>query len=157
MLPQTTIVLGLSLALGSGCVAVSRTAPLSQSTAEKGPTFDTISLTSGEFARPHRVIGVIQMQQEGYKWLHEKEVIADADPDSVLYKLGQAARYEGAQGIQHLVLIDGNPQSPEEKTARQVATVIKILDAIANRRPPMALGDGTQTIYFVKGELVQFE
>ncbi len=142
--------------ISSGCVAVSVTAPLSGDRAEGKNTFGTVYLTSGAFTRPHRVIGVVQMTQKGYRWLHEQEVISEANPDSVLYRIGTYVRQQGADGIQHLILIDQNPQTSEEKTARQISTAIRIINQINRGEPPTALGEGTETKYMVKGELVKF-
>ena len=140
----------------SGCAAVSVTVPLSDNRAEGRDTFGLIYLTSGTFQRPHQIIGIVQMTQEGYRWLHENEVITEANPDSILYKIGAFVRGKGAEGIQHLVVIDANPQTSGEKTAKQIITAIKVVDQVRRGRAPTALSEGTRTKYLVRGELVKF-
>jgi len=140
----------------SGCAAVSVTTPLSDTRAEGRDTFGLVYLTSGTFSRPHQIIGIVQMTQEGYRWLHENEVITEANPDSILYKVGAYVREKGAEGIQHLVVIDANPQTSGEKTAKQVITVIKVMDQVRRGEAPTALSEGTRTQYLVWGELVKF-
>ena len=151
-----TILIVAMLAL-SGCVAIMKTPPLSRSEAASGPTFSSVYLTSGRFDRPHTSIGVIQLEQEGYRWLHEREVVSEANPESILYKIGKLAQDQGADGVQNLLVVDLNPQSPEETTAKQVMTAIRVIQQIASRQAPTALGEGTKTRYAVKGELVKFE
>ena len=95
------------------------------------------------------------MTLNGYRWLHEQEVVGD--PNNILYSVAALARDNGAQGIQHLELIDTNPQTRAEKIAKQIDTAIKVADQLEKGEAPTALGDGTETRYFVKGELVVFE
>ena len=149
------LLVGAGLMALSACSAVSRTPPLSRPDATGKPTFSSIYLTSGTFSRPHRPVGVVQMTLEGYRWLHEEEVAGD--PNDLLYKVAALARDNGAQGIQHLVLIDSKPQTRAEKIAKQIDTAIKVVEQIEKEDPPTALGEGTKTRYFVKGELVVFE
>ncbi len=139
----------------SACATVSRTPPLSRPDATGKPTFANIYLTSGTFSRPHRPVGVVQMTLHGYKWLHEVEVAGD--PNDILYAVATLARDNGAQGIQHLELIDSKPQTRAEKISKQIDTAIKVFDQAEDGDPPTALGDGTESRYFVKGELVVFE
>ncbi len=149
----------VALAVGglvAGCTAVSHTPAFSGSRASRPSPYHTVHLTSGSFSRPHRVIGIIQAKQEGYRWLHEKELVEGANPRSVLYFVAKSARDQGADGVQHLVFIDENPQSPGEKTAKQVHTALKILQAVAEERPPTALAEGTETSYRIQGELIEF-
>src|SRR5687768_17122943 len=88
--------------LATACTATTVSPPL---TARGSPdprrTFGNEQLTSGAFHRPHYVIGVMQMTQTGYKWLHEIEIVDDARPDSLLFKVGSYARELGADGVQH--------------------------------------------------------
>ena len=151
----TRLLVCASLMALSACAAVSRTPPLSRPDATGKPTFASIYLTSGTFSRPHRPVGVVQMTLEGYRWLHEKDVAGD--PNDLLYKVAALARDNGAHGIQHLVLIDSKPQTRAEKIAKQIDTAIKVAEQIKKEDPPTALGEGTKTRYFVKGELVVFE
>src|SRR5687767_4934132 len=87
----------------AACTAKTISPPL---TARGSPdprrTFASVHLTSGAFHKPHRVIGVVQMTQTGYKWLHEIELEDDARPESLLFNIGSYARKHGADGVQHL-------------------------------------------------------
>jgi hypothetical protein len=140
-----------------GCVAVTRSPPLSSKGVTSTTTFGNVLLTSGTLARPARPIGVIQMRQQGYKWFHEVELVDDANPASILYRIGEYAREMGADGVQHLELRDLDPKSPAEVGAKQVDTFLNLGHQIQNRQTPTALGDGTRTYYLVKGELVKLE
>ncbi len=155
--PGWAPLLAVALAMGaSSCVAVSRTAPLNARTAEGPPLFGTVHVTSGTFSRPHQVVGVFQTTQEGYRWMHELEVVSDADPNSILYKVSLLALQAGAQGIQRLELVDENPQSIEERRMKQVQTAVRFVEQMQRGQPPGALGEGTETRYHAKGELVRF-
>lgn len=145
--------LGLFLA---ACTARSVTPPLSPPTARDQRTFGTVYLSSGVFKRPHQVIGVVQMTQTGYKWLHEIEVVDDANPGSILFKLGEFARRNGADGIQHLEILDMNPQTPGEKKQKQLETAFRVAQQLHSGKTPSAAQEGTETRYEVKGELVVF-
>ena len=95
------------------------------------------------------------MTLEGYRWLHEEDLAGD--PNNILYAVAALARDNGAHGIQHLELIDTKPQTMAEKIAKQIDTAIQLFDQAEKRDPLTALGEGTETRYFVKGELVVFE
>ena len=139
----------------SACSAVSTTPPLSRPGATGKPTFASIYLTSGTFSRPHRPVGVVQMTLEGYRWLHAEDVVGD--PNDLLYKVAALARDHGAHGIQHLELIDRKPQTRAERISRQIDTAIRVFEQAKEGDAPTALSEGTETLYFVKGELVVFE
>ena len=118
---RRTLLVAALFALGTGCTAVSLSPPLSPSpTPQTDPGRQYVLLSSGSFDRPHQSIGVLQMTQTGYRWFHEVEVVADANPASILYKIAAYARENGADGVAHLELIDLNPQNPGEKLAKQV-------------------------------------
>jgi hypothetical protein len=102
------------------------------------------------------VIGVIQMTQTGYKWFHEIEVIDDANPASLLAKIGRYARQHGADGVQHLVLVDLDPQTPADKAGKQIDSAIRIRRALDRGRPIDIAREGTRTRWEVRGELVRF-
>ena len=140
--------------LFASCATVNITPPLSRPDATGKPKFSNIYLTSGTFSRPHRPIGVVQMTLNGYRWLHELEVVGD--PNNILYSVAALARDNGAQGIQHLELIDTKPQTRVEKIAKQIDTAIKVADQVEKGDTPAALGEGSETRYSVKGELVVF-
>jgi hypothetical protein len=152
MKPNAAI-LGLFLA---ACTARSVTPPLSPPVARGQRTFGTVYLSSGVFKRPHQVIGVVQLTQTGYKWLHEIEVIDDANAGSILFKIGEFARQNGADGIQSLELIDMNPQTPGEKKKKQLETAMHVAQQLHKGEAPTAAEEGTETRYEVKGELVVF-
>ncbi len=156
---RTRLAARLLLCIGlmalSACAAVSRTPPLSRPDATGKPTFGSIYLTSGTFSRPHRPVGVVQMTLKGYRWLHGKDVAGG--PNDLLYTVAALARDNGAHGIQHLELIDTNPQTKGEKIAAQIDTAIRVAEQVEKGDPPTALSEGTETRYFVKGELVIFD
>ena len=64
----------------------------------------------------------------------------------------------GADGVQFLELIDLKPQSPGEKTAKQIDSAVRI----ANKAKRGTLGfsdvaeEGSETRWEVRGELVRF-
>jgi hypothetical protein len=149
------LVLCMALTAMSACAAVNRTPPLSRPDATGKPRFSSIYLTSGTFSRPHHAAGVVQMTLEDYRWLHEKEVVDD--PNDLLYKVAALAREHGAHGIQHLELIDRKPQTRAEKISKQIDTAIRVFEQVEEGDAPTALGEGTKTRYFVKGELVIFD
>src|SRR5262245_16461073 len=146
------------LVLAVACTAKTVSPPLSS----RGPTvaqgtFGTVALTSGEFQRPHRVIGVIQMTQSGYKWFHEVEIVDDANPESLLFKIGSYARQHGADGVQHLSLVDLDPQTPAERAGKQIDSAVRISRAVQHGHYTSIAGEGTETRYEVSGELIQFQ
>src|SRR5688500_630685 len=102
----------------SACTAKTISPPLSSAFTAR--TFDGVLLTSGRFEQPHRVSGVIQMTQSGYKLFHELEVVEDANPESLLFKIGSYARAHGADGVQYLELIDLDPKTPAETAGNQM-------------------------------------
>ncbi len=141
----------------TACTATTVSPPL---TARGSPdfrrTFGNVQLTSGAFQRPHYVIGVMQMTQSGYKWLHEIEIIDDARPDSLLFKVGRYARELGADGIQHFEIIDLDPQTPADNANKKINSAINIADAIDKKEYARIAGEGTKTRYEVRGELIKF-
>jgi hypothetical protein len=148
----------LVLALAAtACTATTVSPPL---TARGSPdprrTFANVQLTSGAFQRPHYVIGVMQMTQSGYKWLHEIEIIDDARPESLLFKVGRYAHELGADGIQHFEIIDLDPQTPADNANKKIDSAINIADAIDKKQYARIAGEGTKTRYEVRGELIKF-
>ena len=143
--------------MATACTAATVSPPL---TARGSPdprrTFGTVQLTSGAFQQPHYVIGVMQMTQTGYKWLHEIEVIDDAKPESLLFKVGTYARQLGADGVQHFEIIDMDPQTPADTAGKKIDSTIRIADAIDKKQYARIAGEGTKTRYEVRGELIKF-
>jgi hypothetical protein len=139
-----------------GCTAVSVSPPLSSRGVSPPPPQGAIALTSGQFRRAYEVVGVVQMTQSGYRWFHEVEVVSDANPRSILYKIGRYAHEHGADGIQFLELIDLEPQSPGAKAVKQINSAVAISEA-ARRGDPAAIADeGSKTRWEVRGELIRF-
>ena len=148
----------LVLALAAtACTATTVSPPL---TARGSPdprrTYGAVQLTSGAFQRPHHVIGVMQMTQSGYKWLHEIEIIDDARPESLLFKVGSYARELGADGIQHFEIVDLDPQTPADNAGKKIDSTIRIADALERKQYASIAGEGTKTRYEVRGELIKF-
>ena len=139
----------------SACTAKTISPPLSSVHTTR--TFDGVLLTSGRFEQPHRVTGVIQMTQSGYKWFHELEVVEDANPDSLLFKIGSYARSLGADGVQHLELVDLDPQTPAEKAGKQIDSAVRIHRSVQQGKPAAIAGEGTKTRWEIRGELVRFQ
>ena len=141
----------------TACTATSVSPPL---TARGSPdprrTFGSVQLTSGAFQRPHHVIGVMQMTQSGYKWLHEIEIIDDANPDSLLFKVGRYAHELGADGVQHFELIDLDPQTPADTIGKKIDSSISIAQHLDRKQYAAIAGEGTKTRYEVRGELIKF-
>jgi len=141
-----------------GCTAKTISPPL---TARGSPTplrtFSGVRLTSGAFHDPHRVIGVIQMTQSGFKWMHEIEVVDDANPASLLFKIGSYAHEHGADGVQHLELIDLDPQTPADKVSKQIDSAVTIQREFSRGNYLAVAGEGTETRWEVRGELIKFE
>ena len=139
-------------ALG-GCTAKTVSPPLSP-----GPgydrTFAGVFLTSGEQPRGHRVIGHVQMTQSGFKWMHEIEMVEDANPASLLYRIGEYAQKHGANGVQHLQLIDLEPQTPAENASAKVDSVIRMEKALARKDYAAMAKEGTETRWEIRGELI---
>jgi hypothetical protein len=147
---------GLVLAMAA-CTAKTISPPL---TARGSPdprrTFGRVHLTSGAFAQPHRVIGFVQMTQRGFKWMHEVELEDDARPESLLFNIGSYARSLGADGVQHLKLLDLDPQTPADTVTKKIDTTVRVHDQLAHEQVPTAAADGTETRWEIRGELVQF-
>lgn len=143
--------------VATACTATTVSPPL---TARGSPdprrTFGSVQLTSGAFAQPHHVIGVMQMTQTGYKWLHEIEIVDDARPESLLFKIGSYARELGADGVQHLELVDLDPQTPADTAGKKIDSTIRIAQAIDRKQYASIAGEGTKTRYEVRGELIKF-
>jgi len=135
----------------TGCTAYSVSPPLNPRIAEDTRGFSGVYITSGTFSRPHQVIGVMQMTQTGYKWMHEVEVVGDANPASILYKIGAFAASHGAQGIQNVILINLNPQTDYDKISKQVESIQRIESGESN-----IAEEGTKTRWEVRGEMVTF-
>lgn len=135
----------------TACTAVSLSPPLSPKLTGEVRTFNGVYMTSGTFARPHRVIGVFQMTQTGYKWFHEVEVVDDANPGSILYKAGAVAAHHGAQGVQRLILVDLDPKTPAEVMEEQMKSAKRIAAGKSN-----IFEEGTETRWMILGEMVQF-
>lgn len=140
----------------TACTAKSVSPPLTSQGTSVQRTFGDVYLSSGRLKNPHRVVGVIQMTQTGYKWFHEVEIVDDANPASLLFKIGHYARAHGADGVQHLVLKDLDPQTPGDKAAKQIDSAVRINEAVAKGRYADIAGEGTKTRWEVRGELVQF-
>jgi len=114
-------------------------------------------LTSGTFAQPHQVMGVMQMTQTGYRWFYEVELVSDANPASILYKVAMYARDNGADGVQNLELVDLKPQSPAERTQKQISGVMRVADAAKSGQGlNQAASEGEETRWEVRGEFVRF-
>jgi hypothetical protein len=137
------------------CTAKTISPPLSSTFTAR--TFDGVLLTSGRFEQPHRVTGVIQLTQDGYKLFHELEVVEDANPSSLLFKIGSYARSLGADGVQHLELIDLDPQTPAETAGKQMNSAVRIHRDVKRGKPATIVGEGTKTRWEVRGELVRFQ
>jgi hypothetical protein len=149
--------LPLGLVLAAACTATTISPPL---TARGSPdpkrTFDSVRITSGAFTQPHRVIGVVQLTQSGYKWLHEVELVNDARPESLLSNIGSYARSLGADGVQHLKLLDLDPQTPADTATNKIDSVVRIHDAVERKQYASIAAEGTKTRWEIRGELVQF-
>jgi hypothetical protein len=141
----------------SACTATTVSPPL---TARGSPdprrTFAHVQLTSGTFQQPHHVIGVMQLTQSGYKWFHEIQVVDDARPESLLFKVGSYARQLGADGVQRLEIIDLDPQTPADKLNNQINSAVRISNAVERGDYAQIAGEGTKTRYEVRGELITF-
>ena len=150
---------GLSIValLAMSCTAVSVSPPLNPRRADDGRPYGAVYLTSGEFAPAHEVIGQMQMTQTGYKWFHAVELNPDANPGSILWAVAEYARALGADGVQNLVILDLDPQTPAETAKKQFDTAVKLSDQVASGRSPTAAGEGTKTRYGVWGELIRFK
>jgi hypothetical protein len=138
------------------CTAVSQTSPLTSRTSSRSPGPTEIRITTGVFKPEARVIGVFQITEVGYRWMHEVELRPEIEPRSILYRVAAYAREQGAQGVQQLYLLDTNPQTRGERVAKQVDTTVRLLDQLQRGRAPTALAEGTETRYEVQGELVRF-
>jgi hypothetical protein len=141
----------------SACTATTVSPPL---TARGSPdprrTFDHVLLTTGSFQQPHYVVGVMQMTQTGYKWLHEIEVVDDARPESLLFKIGSYAHELGADGVQHLELVDLDPKTPAETASAKIDSAVRISRDLEKKQYASIAGEGTKTRYEVRGELIKF-
>jgi hypothetical protein len=148
----------LAIALcASACTATTVSPPLTaRGSPEPRRTFDHVLLTSGVFQEPHYAVGVMQMTQTGYKWLHEIEMVDDARPESLLFKIGSYAHELGADGVQHLELVDLDPQTPAETAQKKINSAINIEKDLEHRQYAAIAGEGTKTRYEVRGELIKF-
>lgn len=147
----------LLVVTASACTAATVSPPLT-ARGSPGPrrTFDQVQLTSGAFVEPHHAIGVMQMTQTGYKWFHEIEVVDDARPESLLFKIGRYAHELGADGVQHLELVDLDPQTPADTAGKQINSAVNIARDVRRQRYGAIAGEGTKTRYEVRGELIKF-
>ena len=145
----------------SSCVAVSITPPLSGNGQETSIAYQGVAFTTGTFKRPHRIIGVVQMTQEGFRhYLAGEANEEDTQVDQMMQAIARYAAHHGADGLQQFSLIDENPRSREERTAQQVGQTIKIVAALAASDPDgyrAAAHEGEETRYHIKGELVAWE
>lgn len=158
MQSRPTMLKPLVLALvATACTAATVSPPLSaRGSPDPRRTFGHVQLTSGAFERPHYVIGVMQMTQTGYKWLHEIEVVDDARPESLLFKIGSYAHQLGADGVQHLELVDLDPQTPADVAGKKIDSAVRIANQIDRGNYAAIAGEGTKTRYEVRGELIKF-
>jgi hypothetical protein len=100
----------------------------------------------------------MQMTQTGYRWFYEVELVTDANPASILFKVAQYARANGADGVQHLELVDLKPQSDGERTVKQVQGVMRVAEAAKRGQGlSQAANEGEETRWEVRGELVRLE
>jgi hypothetical protein len=153
----TMKIMTCGLVLAAACTATTISPPL---TARGSPdprrTFGSVHITSGAFTRPHRVIGVVQLTQSGFKWMHEIELQNDARPESLMFNIGRYAKSLGADGVQHLKLLDLDPQTPADTATNKIDSVISMHDAIERKQYASAAAQGTKTRWEIRGELVQF-
>ncbi|HWN70852.1 MAG TPA: hypothetical protein VNM90_24590 [Haliangium sp.] len=145
------VVAALMALMMASCTAVSISPPLSPKLTGEVRTFSGVYLTSGTFARPYRVVGVFQMTQTGYKWFHEVELNDDANPGSILYKAGAIAARHGAHGVQGLILVDLDPQTPADKLQKQMESAKRVAEGKSS-----VFEEGSETRWMVLGEMVQF-
>jgi hypothetical protein len=88
--------------------------------------------------------------------MHEIEVVDDARPESLLFKIGSYARELGADGVQHLELIDLDPQTPADTAGKKIDSTIRIAGALERKQYASIAGEGTKTRWEIHGELIQF-
>ena len=154
----SSCLVGMTLLYLTGCIAVSRTPPLSNQGDNRPLTYQGIAFTSGTFKRPHRVVGVVQMTQEGFRHYLAGEVNEDdTQPAHMMQALALYAARHGADGLQRFSLIDENPRSQEERTAQKVTQTIKILGALGSQNKEgyqSSIQEGETTRFHIKGELV---
>ena len=154
----------LSLAIYSvslcQCVAVVRTPALSSNAAD-GAIHGGVAISSGRFQRPHEIIGLMQMNQEGFRTTFFGEVNDRATkPAQILQTIGRYAKSQGADGIQHFSLRLQNPRSKDEENRDKILGALEIVAAIATGDHGRAAGkasEGETTKYFIKGELVRWQ
>jgi hypothetical protein len=96
------------------------------------------------------------MTQSGYRWFHEVQVIDDANPDSLLFKVGRYASTLGAHGIQNLELVDLKPQSDADRAMKQINSAVNVHRAMQRGDYTAAAKEGSETRWEVRGELVVF-
>lgn len=147
----------LAMSLGTGCVAVSITPPLSANGPNPEAIYHGVAFTSGTFQRPHQTIGVVQMTQQGFRnYLLGEVNVQGTQRNQMMKALARYVADQGADGIQSFSLIEKNPRSEEERTAQKVGQGIKIAAAIAENNPEGAgaVSEGETTSFVVTGELV---
>jgi len=139
----------------SACTSATVSPPLSAArTGDR--TFGGVVLTSGALARPCVVIGFVQMTQKGFKWMHEVELVDDARPESLLYRIGAYAKSLGADGVQHLHVVDLDPQTPADNAGKKIDSVIRMERNLEKKNYAAVATEGTETTWEVRGELIQF-
>ena len=146
----------LVVVLGLGACTAKTVSPPLSAHAPGYRTFGGVYLTSGANDRPHRVIGFVQMTQSGYKWMHEVELVDDARPESLLFRIGDYARKLGAHGVQHLQVVDLDPQTPAENAAKKIDSVVRMARAVEKKQYAAIPAEGTKTHWEIRGELIQF-
>lgn len=143
----------------SSCVAVIRTPPLSGQTAQ-GTTHSGVAITSGQFRRPHQIIGLLQTKQEGYRTKLFGEINKrSTNPAQMLQALGRYAKELGADGIQQFTFRLENPKSDDEQERDRVLTTLEIVSALSKEKSGAAAQkttEGETTSYLIKGELVRW-
>ena len=96
------------------------------------------------------------MTQTGYRWFHAVEVVDDANPEMILVKLARFAHQQGADGIQHLELIDLKPQNEAERISKQINSAVRINQAVRRGDVGGVAEEGSETRWEIRGELVRF-
>ena len=74
----------------------------------------------------------------------------------MLFKIGSYAHELGADGVQHLELLDLDPQTPADNANKKIHSAIRIADALDKKQYGKIAGEGTETRYEVRGELIKF-
>lgn len=144
----------LAIVMGA-CTATTVSPPLSAGRGVER-TFGGVHLSSGTLLRPHIVIGFVQMTQSGFKWMHEAQLVDDARPESLLYRIGAYARSLGADGVQHLKLVDLDPQTPADTAGKKINSVVRMEKNLERKNYAAMAAEGTETRWEIRGELIRF-